>query len=254
MAEIELSNELAGFANMVDENSFTDIEHEDGSNSPEEDKTSGEGTQPTEEKQPAEDVKTEDANKEEPEKPSEDETPGKEEPMVPFHRFKESRDSVRQIKEELEALRANRNAVAPSSTGEANEDVDAEKYLEKKLEQAIEQREARLHRESEKQATELTELMEVYGSFDVDKVLGIKAEFKKADAILSNEAALKIYFERGQSKATTKKESSTLPTKPSIPQPQRSASQETAPPSAVDLSKPLSKIVEEAKKEYGLIK
>lgn len=255
MADIEPSNELAGFASMEDEQSFIDIDHEDGANSPEEEKTSGEGTQPAEQKQPIEDPKQEGADKEDQEKPlTEEDTPAtKEEPMIPYHRFKESREELRQLKEEVATLRG-RSPVAPSRTEEVPEDLDAEKYLERKLEQVIERREELLSKKDEREATELTELMGIYGGFDVDKVLDIKDEFKKADAILSNEAALKIYFERGQSKTSNKKEISTPASKPAIPQPQQNASRDVAPTTKPDLSKPLSKIIEEAKKEYGLIK
>jgi hypothetical protein len=180
---------------------------------------------------------------------SEDTTVTDEEPKVPLHRFKQVVKENRQLRNQGKS-----EPTKPSRelTEEEQKDQEVDGLIEKKVAKALERREQRQQDQDTQDAEELVELMDVYGDFNVDKVLDIKDEFKKVGTTLSNEGALKIFFDRQKNPTSRTAEPKPSDKKPKVPQPKTSApaSDQTKTPQVT--GRPLRDVVEEAKKEYGL--
>lgn len=216
------------FDAIQDDKAFmeTEVKDEPGEETP------GSGTTP-EEKEPGEEPKEEPAKEEE-----KKEEP--EEPRVPLSRFREVTKQVKELREQL----GSREPKSPA-TDEDKQQEAVDRLLESKLEGILAKRESQQAQREANDAAELVELMDIYGNFDVDKVLDIKEEFQSTGTSLSNEGALKVLFERQKAGAAPSSE------KPKVPQPQSSAP--ATPPKTADVAgKSLDQVVAEAKRDFGL--
>lgn len=168
-----------------------------------------------------------------------------EEPKVPLSRFQK-------VYEERNALKA-RVAVAESRpatslTDDEKWQLDEDKKLEQKLDAYLSRKEQVQRTQDDAQAEELVELQEVYGAYDVDKVLSIKDEYHIKD----NTAAVKLYFKMYGTGAKPKSDAPTVKTeKPKVPQPKSSGSASgKAVPNIAEKS--LNQLVEEGLQEHGI--
>lgn len=166
-----------------------------------------------------------------------------EEPRVPLSRFRE----VMRERSELKAKIAEKERQS-TLTDDERFQLDEDKRLEQKFDAFLARKEAEKSAKDESDADELIELMELYGHYDIDKVLDIKSQYKVKD----NEAAVKLYFKLFGTGSKPKGEPKQTQPKEKIPQPKGSAPiQSSVKP--VDVSgKSLSQLVEEAKKEFDL--
>lgn len=230
-----------------------------------EDETSEEGTQPSKEKKTDKDEEPEEGSPapkkeksdegEEEAEGSEDDADdkkGDEEPKVPLSRFRHVHQQLRELRAQI----ADRKQTPKSDmTEDEQKDLDAKEYLRKQLETILAEKEQSTARKDEQDAEELVELADIYGDFDVDKVLDIKAEFKKVGTSLSNEGALKIYFDREKNPGKrTSAEPEKKTSKPKVPQPKSGAPAKDEPTKPDVIGKPLSDVVAQAKKDFGLTK
>lgn len=212
----ELSTEVQDFLDAPDKDD-PEVEAPEGEETPES------GAQP-DKKEPDDDIDP-------------DESPEKE-PMIPAHRFKE----ILKEKRELEA-KITLSSTKPSYTGSEEEDKDlkAKTYLKGLLNEVLEEKNQQSTRAQEALTQELVDLQEIYGAFDVDKVLDLKDKYH-----MQTEGALALYFEQLKSKpapapkAAPVKETKAKADAPSVPEPQALAKQS------------LEQVIRDAKKDYGL--
>lgn len=197
---------------------------------------------PSEETKPSEteSKETKEASEESKETADEEEV---EEPKVPFYRLREKTQEVR----ELRAKIAERERQS-SLTDDERYQLDEDKKLEQKLDAYLARKEAEKSAKDESDADELIELMELYGKYDVDKVLDIKSQYK----VSNNEAAVKLYFKLFGTGSKPKGEPKQLQPKEKVPQPKGSAPVQSSVKPVDVSSKSLSQLVEEAKKEFDL--
>lgn len=165
---------------------------------------------------------------------------------VPRYRF----EKVYQERNELRSRIAALERRSPDSLSDDDKfQLDEDKKLESKLDSLLVKREQSKRQQQESDTADLVDLMDVYGNFDVDKVLTVKDEYHISD----NLAAVKLYFKiYGTGK--TPKGDSPAPKggKPKVPKPKGSAPAGTSDKKVDIKSQSLTQLVEEGLKEHGV--